>query len=263
MNIIAVDIGNMNISIALFLKDEQKTVDSIPGSSAKKITQCLKSAWQQIPIVKGSKEKKRDGTIVVSSVKPEWTKTIRKIAKDELGEKIMVIGRDIPLPMALWVDEPDKVGTDRVVSTFAAYSVAQEAVVIADFGTAVTIDLVDDNGVFQGGVILPGFGISAKTLKENTAKLPDIKNVTRPKEPYGKNTVEAINCGLYYSVVGALEEIIRRFAEKIGKWPRTVITGTGAKVIQEDCQFIDSFVPDLVIKGIALTFRKYIDEKSQ
>ncbi len=262
MNIIAVDIGNTNISIALFLKDEQKTIDLMPGDSTDELTKCLKSAWEKIPIVKGSKEKKRDGFFVVSSVKPAWTKTIGKIVKDEFSEKIMSIGKDIPLPLTACVDEPDKLGTDRVVSAFAAYSVADEAVVVADIGTAITIDLVDDNGIFQGGVILPGFEISAKALKENTAQLPKIK-VTRPAEPYGKNTAEAINCGLYYSVVGALEEVIRRFAEKIGKWPQTVITGAGAKIIQQDCQFIDSFVPDLVVRGIALTFRKYIDEQNE
>ncbi|MBW8001298.1 MAG: type III pantothenate kinase [Planctomycetes bacterium] len=262
MNIIAVDIGNTNISIALFLRDEQRTIDSIAGESTDALTQCLKTACQDIPIVGGSKEGKRDIFVVVSSVKPVWTKKIAKIVKDELGEKIQVIGKDVPLPMTLWVDEPEKVGTDRIVSSFAAYSVAEEAVVVADFGTAVTIDLVDDNGVFQGGVIVPGFEISAKALKENAALLPKVK-VTRPEEAYGKNTKDAINCGLYYSTIGMLEEVIRRFAETIGKWPRTVLTGAAAKIIQEDCQFIDSFVPNLVVKGIALTFQKYIEEQTE
>ncbi|GAI95296.1 unnamed protein product, partial [marine sediment metagenome] len=97
-------------------------------------------------------------------------------------------------------------------------------------------------------------------LKENTAQLPSIK-VIRPKAPYGKNTVEAINCGLYYSALGTLEEVIRRYAEKIDRWPQTVITGAGAKTIKNDCNFIDSFVPNLVVKGIVLAYRKYIEEK--
>jgi type III pantothenate kinase len=162
--------------------------------------------------------------------------------------------------MTCWIDEPDKVGTDRVVSAAAAYAVAQDTVVVADFGTAVTIDLVDANGIFKGGVICPGFEISAKALKENTAQLPNIK-VTRPKAPYGKNTADAINCGLYYSIVGALQEVIRRYAEEIGKWPQTVITGAGAKVIAGDCDFIDNYVPNLVLKGIVLAYQKYIEEK--
>lgn len=260
MNIIAIDIGNTNIHIGLFLDDEEKSIESIAGKSQARLAQCLKSAWEQIPVLESSKENKRDGVIVVSSVKPAWTKIVRQIAANSLGEDILVIGEDIPLPMTCWVDEPDKVGTDRVVSAAAAYAVAQDAVVVADFGTAVTIDLVDANGIFKGGVICPGFEISAKALKENTAQLPNIK-VTKPKAPYGKNTTDAINCGLYYSIVGALQEVIRRYAEEIGKWPQTVITGAGAKVIAGDCDFIDNYVPNLVLKGIVLAYQKYIEEK--
>jgi len=261
MNIIAVDIGNTNIDIGLFLEDKEQFFESIPGGSRAKLKNCLKSAWQKIPIVESSKEDKRNGVIVVSSVKPAWTEIIREIAETNFDEDIYLIGKDIPLPMQLWVDEPDKVGTDRVVSAAAAYAVAEDAVVVADFGTAVTIDLVDQNGIFLGGVICPGFEISAKALRDYTAQLPNIK-ITKPKAPYGKNTVEAINCGLYYSIVGALQEVIRRYAEEFGKWPQTVITGSAAKIIVGDCEFIDNYVPNLVVKGIVLAYKKYLAEKA-
>jgi len=260
MNIIAIDIGNTNIDIGLFLDDKEQFVESIPGRSRTKLTDCLKSAWQKIPVAESSKEKKRNGVIVVSSVKPAWTKIIREIAEEILDEKVYIMGKDIPLPMTLWVDEPDKVGTDRVVSAAAAYDVVEDAVVVADFGTAVTIDLVDANGTFLGGVICPGFEISAGALKDNTAQLPNTK-VTKPKAPYGRNTADAINCGLYYSIVGALQEVIRRYAEEIGKWPQTIITGSAAKVIAGDCEFIDNYVPNLVVKGIVLAYKKHIAEK--
>lgn len=260
MNIIAIDIGNTNIAIGLFLDGREEFIETIPGPSPAELTSCLESAWWKIPVVEGSKENKHDGVIVISSVKPAWTEVIEQIAKDRLDEEVHIIGKDIPLPMSVWVDEPDKVGTDRVVSAAAAYAVVEDAVVVADFGTAVTIDLVDQNGVFQGGVICPGFEISAKALKNNTAQLPNIK-VTKPNAPYGKNTTDAINCGLYYSIVGALEEIIRRYAEELGKWPQTIITGSGAKTIQSDCEFIDNYVPNLVVKGIVLAYQKHIEAK--
>ncbi len=262
MNIIAVDIGNTNIDIGLFLDGKEQLIKSIPGRSQAKLATCLKSAWGKIPVAESSKEKKRDGVIVVSSVKPDWTKLIQQLTKDELGEKVYIIGKDIPLPISLWVDEPNKVGTDRVVSAAAAYDVVEDAVVVADFGTAVTIDIVDEKGIFLGGVICPGFEISAKALKENTAQLPKTK-ITKPKTPYGKNTTEAINCGLYYSAIGTLQEVIRRYAEKIGKWPQTIITGSAAKTIKDDCDFVDSFVPNLVVKGIVLAYKKYIAEKTE
>jgi len=262
MNLIAIDIGNTNITLALFLEDKEQSIESIPGDCKTKLDKCLKSFWQKIPVLEVSKEKKRNGVIVVSSVKPDWTAGVKKIAKDSLGEKIRVIGKDIPLPTTSQVDEPDKVGTDRLISAAAAYAVVETAVVVIDFGTALTIDLVDENGIFQGGVICPGFDISAAALNANTAQLPKIK-VTKPNAPYGKNTTDAINCGLYYSAIGTLHEIIRRYAEKLGQWPQTFITGQSAKIIKDDCVFIDSWVPNLVVKGIALAYRKYIEEKTE
>ncbi|MHC4543568.1 MAG: type III pantothenate kinase [Planctomycetota bacterium] len=260
MNIIAVDIGNTNITVALYLQDEEQFIKSVSGRSRAKLTDLFKSAWEKIPVAKSSTEQKRDGVIVVCSVKADWTQLVRKIVKDNLDEKLHIIGRDIPLPMTLWVDEPEKVGTDRVVSAAAAYAVVKDAVAVADVGTAVTIDLVDDSGVFLGGVICPGLEISARALKEHTAQLPKAK-ITRPKAPYGKNTTEAINCGLYYSAVATLQEVIRRYAENLGKWPHTVLTGSAAEIIKDDCDYIDSYVPNLVIKGIVLAYKKYIEEK--
>ena len=262
MNIIAVDIGNTNITVALYLKDEEQFIKSVSGRSRAKLTEIFTSAWDQIPVSKSSKEGKRDGVIVVCSVKPDWTQLIRQIVKDNLDEKLYVIGENIPLPMTLWVDEPEKVGTDRVVSAAAAYAVVKDAVAVADIGTAVTIDLVDDNGVFVGGAICPGLEIGALALKEHTAQLPKVK-ITRPKSPYGKNTTEAINCGLYYSAVATVQEIIRRYAESLGKWPHTVLTGSAAEIIKDDCEFIDSYVPDLVVKGVVLAYKKYIEEKME
>ena len=262
MNIVAIDIGNTNITIGLFLNDKEEFIDSIPGKSCEKLADCLKTTWDKIPVAKSSKEKKKDAVIVVSSVKPQWTKLIQQIVRDTLDEKIYIIGKDIPLPMTLWVNEPDKVGTDRIVAAAAAYAVVKDAVAVADFGTAVTIDLVDEHGVFQGGVIFPGLEISADALKKNTTQLPKVE-MKKPKEPYGKNTTEAINAGLYYSAIATLQEVIRRYAEKIGKWPHTVLTGSAAELIKDDCEFIDSYVPNLVVKGIVLAYRKFIDEKAR
>jgi len=260
MNIIAVDIGNTNIAVGLFLEGVEKFMEPIPGRARARLTSVFKSAWEKVPVLKSSKEKKRDGVIVVSSVKPAWTEVVRQIVEKELGERIYLIGEDIPMPMPMWVDEPAKVGTDRVVSAAAAYAVVGDAVVVADFGTAVTIDLVSEQGIFLGGVICPGFEMSAKALKRNTAQLPQVR-ITKPTAPFGKTTAEAINCGLYYSSIGALQEVTRRYAEKIGRWPHIVITGEASKLIKDDCTFVDSYVPDLVVKGIVLAYKKYIEQQ--
>lgn len=260
MNLIAVDIGNTNINIALFLEGKEKTVVSIAGESMEELTKCLEDFWQQIPVLKTSREKKRDGVVAVSSVKPAWVDKIKKIVKENLGEKIYVVGKDIPFPIDMSIKKTSKVGTDRVLSAAAAFSVVEKAVVVADFGTAITIDMVDDRGVFVGGAIMPGFKLSADALNRHTAQLPKIE-VTKPKMPFGQSTEEAINCGIYYSAIGALQEIIRRYAEAIGTWPRTIVTGSAAKLIIDDCEFIDTYVPNLVVNGIALAYRKYIESR--
>jgi type III pantothenate kinase len=260
MNLIAIDIGNTNIAIGLYLKGEEQFVKSLPGEATAELTELLKSAWEMIPVAKSSKEGKRNGVIIASSVKPAWTEVIRDVVKNSLGEKLLLINKDIPYPIELSISEPQSVGADRVMAASAAYAVTEHAVVVADFGTAVTIDLVDDRGVFCGGVIMPGFEMSANALHNDTAQLPRV-TVKKPQWPFGKNTVEAINAGLYYSAVSSLQEIVRRYAEVLGTWPQTIITGSGAKLIKDDCEFVDNYVPDLVIKGIVLAYRKYIEEK--
>lgn len=259
MNIIALDIGNTNITAAFYLDNEEQFVESVPGESIKQLDHILKSAWEKIPLLKSAKQPTRDGIIVASSVKPDWTRKVQKIIQDSLNEKILLIGRDIPLPISLWVDEPQNIGTDRAVSAAAAYAVVEGPVVVADFGTAVTIDLVDEKGIFIGGAICPGFHISARSLNRNTAKLPEIK-IKKPASPCGKNTEDSINAGLYYSAIGTLEEIIRRYADELGRWPHTILTGAGAKLIKDDCPFIDSYVSDLAVKGVVLAYKKYIEQ---
>ena len=85
--------------------------------------------------------------------------------------------------------------------------------------------------------------------------------MTKPDWPFGKNTNDAINAGLYYSAISSLQEIVRRYAETLGAWPQTIITGSGAKLIKDDCEFVDNYVPNLVIKGIALAYRKFLESR--
>ena len=265
MNIIAIDIGNTNITAGLFINDAETMMEKIAGGNSEEIAKVLKTYWQKIPFSKASKDKtKRDGVIVTASVSPKWTDAVKKIAKEQLNEKVLEvgIGKDVPLPMELDVDEPKQVGVDRVLAAFAAYSVVEDAVIIADLGTAVTVDVVDEKGVFLGGVILPGFDISADALSRYTAVLPKIGKVEVPQKPFGKNTAEAINNGLYYSAIGALETITRFYAESLGKWPQTIATGGNMEILKSGCDFIDSFAEGLVVKGIVLAYKKYVGEKS-
>ena len=262
MNILAIDIGNTNITVGLFVDDSEKFIIDVPGDDVEKLADVLIEGWQQIPFVEGAAVKLRDGTIVVSSVKPEWTQVVKDVCKDKLGEKVKIIGIDVPLPIETSVDDRLKVGTDRVVAAAAAFAVVEDAVVVADFGTAVTIDLVDEDGVFLGGVIAPGFEVAAKALSVQAAQLPLVK-VQTAKDAIGANTNDAINAGLYYSAVGLLKTVTESFAGEIGRWPQTIVTGGAAEIIKKDCDFVDSWVPNLVVRGVVLAYKKHLEDQIQ
>jgi len=109
MNIIAIDIGNTNIAIALFLDDELNSLQTVAGSSEdapERISDILSEAWHNVPIIKGSKEAKRDGHIILCSVKDEWTRMVTDICLGTLAVKTKLIGTDIPLPIEMGVDKP-------------------------------------------------------------------------------------------------------------------------------------------------------------
>lgn len=264
MNLIAIDIGNTKIKVAFYLNDEEKLIKSVDGNAGdveSQLAEILVECWDQAPLVKSAKEPVKECLLVAGSVKPEWTGLVRDVVKEELGQKLQVIGQEVPLPMETAVDDPLKVGTDRLCAAAAAYAVVESAVVVADFGTAVTIDLVDEEGVFVGGTIAPGFDLSLSAMNTGTARLPKV-DMQKPQQVYGANTEEAMRAGVYWSAVGLLETLCRKYAEQIGSWPQVILTGGAAKVIKDDCEFVDSWVSDLALRGIIIAYKKYIYEQA-
>lgn len=265
MNLIAIDIGNTTIKVAFYLNDEEKLLKTVDGGcddAASQLAEILAECWDQAPLVESAKEPVKECVLVAGSVKPEWTGLVRDVVKDELGQKLLVIGQDVPLPMETAVDDALKVGTDRLCAAAAAYAVVEGAVVVADFGTAVTVDLVDEDGVFVGGAIAPGFELGLEAMNSGTARLPKV-DMQKPDSVYGRNTEEAMRAGVYWSAVGLLETICRKYAEQVGHWPQVILTGGAAKVIKDDCEFVDSWVSNLALRGIIIAYKKYIYEQAE
>src|SRR4030043_885821 len=121
MNLIAIDIGNTNIGIGLFLRDEEQFVKTVAGENTAELTDLLKSTWEMIPVSESSKKGKRDGVCVASSVKFEWFEKVRDIVRQNFGEKVLQVGVDIPYPIELAIDEKNKIGADRILAASAAY----------------------------------------------------------------------------------------------------------------------------------------------
>lgn len=265
MNIIPVNIGNTNITIGLFLDDQKKQIVSIPGrddNAPERLSDLLTELWEQVPVLKSSKEHKRDGIIVISSVNDKWTQMVSDICKGVLGEKVKIIGKDVALPIETALEDNMSVGTDRLVNAAAAFAVIEDACLVADFGSAVTIDLVDEQGIFHGGIIAPGFEMGAQGLHNYTDKLPLIK-VEACKDPVGTDTVSAMNAGLVYSAAGLLRMITEKYAEQIGKWPHTIVTGGAADLIKNQCDFVDSWVEDLTVSGIVIAYKKHLADQAE
>jgi type III pantothenate kinase len=153
------------------------------------------------------------------------------------------------------------VGEDRLLSAAAAYDVLKQACVVVDAGTAVTIDFVDGAGTFHGGAILPGAQVMLDSLHERTAQLPEIV-FTKPKEPIGHNTEQAMLTAVFYGVRGAVRELVEQYAQVLGSFPIVVATGGDAEMLFGDYELVERIVPDLGLMGIALTYDRAIQGES-
>jgi type III pantothenate kinase len=164
------------------------------------------------------------------------------------------------LPLVIRVDEPAGVGIDRLVAGFAADRIRRRgrAAIVVDLGTAITVDLIDDEGAFCGGAILPGIALSARALEEHTDALPRIglDHLEKPPAPVGKSTVPAIESGLYWGAVGAVRELISQMSAGLPAAPDVFLTGGASQHVAEllaaNSPYTVRHLPHLVLSGIAL-----------
>lgn len=247
-HLLLVSIGNTRIAIAPWIDNQRGTAKHFPVSSMDTAVAEMQATWKAFPA-----QAKR--TVLAGSVNPPALEALRAGCREHEITPLLVIGDDVEPPFAIDVDEPEKVGTDRLCAAAAAFDHMKCACVVADFGTAVTIDLVGDDGAFLGGTILPGMALSARALHEHTAQLPLVE-VGHPTETLGKNTVSAIRNGIFAMMAGALREITERYATDIGKWPPLIVTGGDAEAIAGACDFVDRVVPDLGLDGLVLAYRR-------
>jgi type III pantothenate kinase len=195
---------------------------------------------------------------VVVTVVPDALPAVEDAIRASLDLDATVIGRDIPLPLTLAVQSPETVGGDRVCAAAAAYARVGGSCTVIDFGTAVTVDLVDDAGAFQGGAILPGLQMQAWALGTRAAALP-VVSIEFPAQPVGRETVEAIRSGICHGLVGAVRNVVEQIATHLNHWPYVVATGGDLDLLAKHCDFIDAAFPDLCLHGVGLAYVKYLN----
>lgn len=249
MNHLLIDIGNSCLHVAAQLNSGGLyPMVSVLWQKETEGRAAIETAWQKLPA-------DQPRSAVIGSVNPDRLEYVRKLLSG-MNIPLKVIRDEIPLPMTLEVDNPDTVGVDRICSAAAAFEVIKGPVVVASFGTAITVDAVSGDGVFLGGAIFPGFHSQAQALHQHTALLPEVE-IKKMGRAIGRNTQEAIQSGILYGVVGALRELIEQFAEKLGEWPMVIVTGGGAPLVMQTCNFVDRHVEDLTLRGLKLAAEKW------
>ena len=245
--VLACDVGNSAIHIAPITGEEVGPQRVMRTGELAGLGGALTDLWSPLPEPK---------QLVACSVNPTALKALEAAASESLSQDVLVIGRDLPLPIQTDLPRPESTGVDRLCAAVAAYDRLGTACVVADFGTAITIDCVNDEGVFLGGAILPGLALAAKALASNTAQLPAV-DLDGPTGVFGKDTDEAIRLGILQGARGALREFVERYATEIGRWPTVILTGGDAELICSDVNdtgIVQAVVEDLTVRGVAMAY---------
>ena len=188
---------------------------------------------------------------IIATVVPAALFDLKKLCTGYLHCRPMVVGEaDVDLGIGINVDRPAAVGADRLVNAIAAHERYPGAVIVVDFGTATTFDIVAANGDYEGGVIAPGVNLSAEALHEAAAMLPRVA-VTQTQSVIGKDTIPAMQSGLYWGYVGLVEGLIARIKTEYGQAMTVIATGGLAPLFFNQIPAIEHVDPDLTIRGLA------------
>ena len=247
-NVLACDVGNTAVRIARVNGEQVEDVRRCLVGELSRLGEMLQEMWRQTP---------QPRRLAACSVNPAALRALEAAAAEAIPDvPVLVVGRDLPLPMPADLSDPAAVGTDRLCSAVAAYDRLGAACVVGDYGTAVTVDCVSDEGVFLGGAILPGIGMSLRALSAGTAQLP----LVEPRQPdwvFGKDTTQAIIGGVVYGARGALRQLVEAYATALGRWPTVILTGSDAPLLCPEPagdELVQAVVADLCLRGVAIAY---------
>ena len=247
--LLAIDAGNTNVVFAIF--DGDKVVGQWRIHTDARRTADEYGVWLLQVMERANISPKKINGAILSSVVPQAIFDLRQLTKRYFNTELKVVNGDphIKTGMKVLVDNPREVGADRLVNAFAAWKQFKKALIVVDFGTATTFDVVSKKGEYLGGVIAPGVNLSLDALHRAAAKLPNI-GIQRPPKVVGTNTISAMQSGVYYGYAGLVEMIVMQIKEE-NKMPMKVIaTGGLASLYAKACPSIEKTEPDLTIFGL-------------
>lgn len=242
--LLAIDIGNTNISFGVFR--EKRIVRRFDILTKEYNPVRLKKNLAKIKI----------GEIIICSVVPSVTKVLEIDCKKIFSCKLHVLGRDITVPIKNLYRNPKQVGQDRLVNAYAGVMLYGAPLIVVDFGTAVTFDVISRKKEYLGGMILPGLQISLDALFERTALLPRVK-LTRPKEFIGRDTKNSMLSGTVYGFACLVDDLNQRIKDIIGRDALVIGTGGNIGLIGKHCRRFDKIDQGLTLRGLNFIFQTF------
>jgi type III pantothenate kinase len=248
--LLAIDAGNTNIVFAVCEGDTIKAQWRAITDTARTADEyaVLLNQWMQL---EGLSFSELDSAIIATVV-PAALFDLRQFCRKYLkSEPLVVKDPNVNLGIGIKVDRPAGVGADRLVNTIAAHATYTGALIVVDFGTATTFDIVAANGDYEGGVIAPGANLSAEALHQAAAMLPRVA-VVRTQNVIGKDTMPAMQSGLFWGYIGLLEGIVARIKTEYGEPMTVVATGGLANLFYRQTPVLEHLDPDLTVRGLVL-----------
>lgn len=252
--LLAIDVGNTNLTFGVFEKDKIKTsfrlTTALPRTSDEFGGYILNILENQG--ISG----KRIEHVVIASVVPQIMYSLTNGIRKYLKTEPMIVGIGTKTGIRICTGNSSEIGADRIVDAVGGLDLYGGPVIVIDFGTATTYDLIGEDGSFLAGITSPGIKLSANALWTGTAKLPEIE-IEKPASILAKNTVTSMQAGLVYGAIGQTEYIVKKIKEESGlSNVKVIATGGLGRLISESTECIDVYDPDLTLQGLRLIYEK-------
>ncbi len=251
--LLAIDIGNTNLVIGCMENDEILFKARIATDRTRTSDQYgveIKNMMEAYGVQVSDID-----DCIISSVVPPVFHSVRTGVIKVIGKQPMVVGPGLKTGLNIHVDVPSQVGSDRIVVAVAALAEYSAPLILMDLGTATTMDVVEPENVYMGGVILPGVKVALEALTSRAAQLPGI-SLDRPKHVIGKNTVDCMRSGMMYGTAAMLDGLIERIEEEFGHQSTLIATGGMAQFVTPLCKREIILEKDLLLKGLNIIYKK-------
>lgn len=253
--IFAVDIGNTNVVLGVF-KDKNLLHNFRLATDPLKTTD--EYAATIILLLGGKKiDLKQIEAVVISSVVPQLVFTFSKLARKYFNLEPIIVGPGLKTGLKIKLENPKEVGADRVVNAVAGIEYFGVPLIVVDFGTATTFDVVNEKSEYLGGLIFPGIKLAATILHSKTAKLPEVE-IEKCTHVVGNSTISSIKSGIYFGYLSLIDGIIRRIIEEKFKHSEVNIISTGGlgSVFMGTSEYLKYYEPNLTLNGLRIIYEK-------